>query len=145
MRSPEVIEHLQILQRSVSINRLLATAPAVKVESEAVATRVKSEGKQPEAEGSQPALNTIGHVMVLNIKKEGEHDDSDDNMSDQLRTDIENDRLSEALTAKTRDQTDSQRLSAKVQDNAGHKELQDFDDAINNPLDLTAHKSDSFS
>ena len=142
MRSPEVIEHLQMLQRNVSINRLLATAPAVKVESEAVA--IKSEGNLAEPEESQPPPNTIGHVMVLNIKKEGDHDGSDDNMSDQLRADLQSDRLSEVLRANTCDQTDSQEQSAKVQGNSGHKELHNFDDAVDNPLDLTAHRSDSY-
>ena len=145
MRSPEVIEHLQILQRNVSINRLLATAPAVKVESEAVSTRVKSESNPHEHGGSHQPPNTIGHVMVLKIKKEGDHDDGDDNISNQLRTDLQSDRLSEPPGAKTCGQTDSQGQSVKDQSDAGHKELQNFDDAVNNPLDLTAYRSDSYS
>ena len=125
MRSPEVVEHLQLLQRDVSINRLLSTAPVVKTEAEAASAQVKSERNPPEP--ARPP-NTIGHVMVVNIKKES---DNSCGIDDQ--------------PGRNSPSTDSQE-QGKTQNNKDREEqnvTRDFDDRSNNPLDLTAHRADA--
>ena len=147
MRSPEVIGHLRRLQRNVSINRLLATAPAIKMEEGAADSRVKAESNP-----SSKELNTIGHVMMVSIKKEedNEQEDPDENvnteqsqstMQDNRGNDISNPYMAETRTASSPPQSVHGYDQNSKQRDTTVTSLPNPDDNMNNPLDLTAHKS----